>query len=252
VSEFPDPRVARHYQGPFTEREKALLDQFVTDVSVASGIPRHLLRGVPVEEIDTMSAALCKGSVVLGTGCKRCERCIQAFNDLADPTNDNTARLIGEAEGSFRSLFAWITAGDVVGMSHETPYRWTRAGFTAEHMTQTPAGEFYLIRKPDTGFVAYLRPDALACLGWMQRIDLRGETTLHSLAVAARVDSMEEDPMFAEVPERPASVVVRLDDPLLIAVKAEFLHGMPDLTGRQINELAMMAVAAVKRVANRE
>jgi hypothetical protein len=240
------------------------------------------------EDIDTMSSMppLCRGSIVLGTGCKRCARCVQALNELGDPDNGNTARIIREVETSFRRLFAWIKLGFIMDPRPDSePSHWTRAGFSAQHMTQTPAGEFYHITKPDTGFNVFLRPDAPACLGWLKRIDLRGETTLHSLTIAARVEfGPPEDPMADPLinlnadcnrsrmsaglpyprtcarcglgpcpgPARLPAVVIRPDDPLLVAVKAEFLHGMPDLTGRQINELAMMAVAVVKRVANRE
>ena len=45
------------------------------------------------------------------------------------------------------------------------------------------------------------------------------------------------------------SIVVKPDDPLLIAIKAEFLHAAPDLTGHQINELALAAVVAMRRLA---
>jgi hypothetical protein len=41
--------------------------------------------------------------------------------------------------------------------------------------------------------------------------------------------------------------VIKQDDPMLAAIKAELLHGVPELTGKQINTAATLALIAVKR-----
>jgi hypothetical protein len=43
------------------------------------------------------------------------------------------------------------------------------------------------------------------------------------------------------------ATVIRQDDPMLVAIKAELLHGIPDLTGKQINAAAMLALIVIKR-----
>jgi hypothetical protein len=43
------------------------------------------------------------------------------------------------------------------------------------------------------------------------------------------------------------SVTIRPDDPRLVAIKAELLHGIPELTGNQINRAAFLALIAIKR-----
>jgi hypothetical protein len=43
------------------------------------------------------------------------------------------------------------------------------------------------------------------------------------------------------------ATVIRPDDPMLVAIKAELLHGIPELTGKQINAAAMLALIAIKR-----
>jgi hypothetical protein len=43
------------------------------------------------------------------------------------------------------------------------------------------------------------------------------------------------------------AMVIRPDDPMLVAIKAELLHGIPELTGKQINAAATLALIAIKR-----
>jgi hypothetical protein len=43
------------------------------------------------------------------------------------------------------------------------------------------------------------------------------------------------------------ATVIKPDDPMLVAIKAEILFGLPELTGKQINSAAMLALIAVKR-----
>jgi hypothetical protein len=43
------------------------------------------------------------------------------------------------------------------------------------------------------------------------------------------------------------ATVIKSNDPMLVAIKAELLHGIPELTGKQINAAAMLALIAVKR-----
>ena len=42
--------------------------------------------------------------------------------------------------------------------------------------------------------------------------------------------------------------LIRPDDPRLVAIKAELLHGLSELTGSQINRAALIAVAAINRL----
>ena len=44
-----------------------------------------------------------------------------------------------------------------------------------------------------------------------------------------------------------ATITIRQDDQTLVAIKAELLHGIPELTGRQINAAATLALTAVRR-----
>ncbi len=44
------------------------------------------------------------------------------------------------------------------------------------------------------------------------------------------------------------ATVISQTDPRLVAIKAKILHGVPELTGRQINAAAMMAVIAIDRL----
>jgi hypothetical protein len=44
------------------------------------------------------------------------------------------------------------------------------------------------------------------------------------------------------------ATVIKPDDPILVAIKAELLHGIPELTGSQINRAAMLSLIAVKRL----
>lgn len=37
-------------------------------------------------------------------------------------------------------------------------------------------------------------------------------------------------------------------DPRMVAIKAELLHGIPELTGTQINRAAFLAVVAINRL----
>lgn len=41
---------------------------------------------------------------------------------------------------------------------------------------------------------------------------------------------------------------IKQTDPVLVAIKAEILFGLPELTGKQINAAAMLALIAVKRL----
>jgi hypothetical protein len=43
------------------------------------------------------------------------------------------------------------------------------------------------------------------------------------------------------------AMVIRPDDPMLVAIKAELLRGLPELTGKQINAAAMLALIAIKQ-----
>jgi hypothetical protein len=40
---------------------------------------------------------------------------------------------------------------------------------------------------------------------------------------------------------------IKQTDPILVAIKAEILFGLPELTGKQINAAAMLALIAVNR-----
>jgi hypothetical protein len=40
---------------------------------------------------------------------------------------------------------------------------------------------------------------------------------------------------------------IHQNDPMLVAIKAELLHGIPELTGKQINTAAMLALVAINR-----
>ena len=53
-------------------------------------------------------------------------------------------------------------------------------------------------------------------------------------------------------PHTPArgAIVLRDNDPRLIAIRAELLHGLPDLTGKQINAAARLALLALERSGN--
>jgi hypothetical protein len=42
--------------------------------------------------------------------------------------------------------------------------------------------------------------------------------------------------------------VIKQTDPRLVAIKAELLHGVPELTGTQINKAAFFAVIALDRL----
>jgi hypothetical protein len=44
------------------------------------------------------------------------------------------------------------------------------------------------------------------------------------------------------------ATLIKPNDPMLVAIKAELLHGLPELTGKQINTAAMLALIAVKRL----
>lgn len=155
-----------------------------------------------------MSEVNCRGSIALGTGCKRCDRCLQEINDLGDPANENTARVVDEAQAVFNHLFAWISAGTPAENDDRC---WTRSGFVARQMKQSPVGPFYYITKGDTGLHVYRRPRAPACVGWLKRIDLRGETTLHSLHTAARVaDSCDPTEAAPQPPTAPQPGVLWL------------------------------------------
>jgi hypothetical protein len=44
------------------------------------------------------------------------------------------------------------------------------------------------------------------------------------------------------------ATVISQTDPRLVAIKAEILHGFPELTGRQINLAAFLAVVAINRL----
>ncbi len=46
---------------------------------------------------------------------------------------------------------------------------------------------------------------------------------------------------------RVPSVVVRPEDPWLVAIKLELLHQMPHLSGRDINQAATAAVVALRK-----
>ena len=170
------------------EKGNAVLDA----LAEAAGIPRHMFRGVPADDIDMSNdhdGPDCKGSIVLGTGCKRCARCKQALLDLGDATNEKTQEIIAGAQAAFLRLYDWIRAGDTSPIQGQRG--WTRAGFVAQHIAHSPAGEFYHITKEGEFCSVFLRPDAPACLGWLKRIDLRGETTLNQLYRLARVDPVE-------------------------------------------------------------
>jgi hypothetical protein len=43
------------------------------------------------------------------------------------------------------------------------------------------------------------------------------------------------------------TTVIKPDDPILAAIKAELLRGIPELTGKQINVAALLALIAVNR-----
>jgi hypothetical protein len=43
-------------------------------------------------------------------------------------------------------------------------------------------------------------------------------------------------------------MVIRPNDPKLVAIKAELLHGIPELTGKQINSAAMLALIAINKL----
>jgi hypothetical protein len=44
------------------------------------------------------------------------------------------------------------------------------------------------------------------------------------------------------------SVTIRPDDPRLVAIKAELLHGIPELTGKKINRVAFLALVAIDKM----
>jgi hypothetical protein len=44
------------------------------------------------------------------------------------------------------------------------------------------------------------------------------------------------------------ATAINQNDPRLVAIKAELLHGIPELTGNQINRAAFLAVAAINRL----
>jgi len=77
---------------------------------------------------------------------------------------------VSKLETDFKRLLAWIQQGDVTHRHDGFPYKWERAGFEAQHMRQSPAGEFYVIQHPQ--LYVYLRPGKYG-YGYMKLIDFR-------------------------------------------------------------------------------
>jgi hypothetical protein len=111
------------------------------------------------------SGSVCRGSIVLGTACGNCERCMQ------DRLRLISTGVIDDLDVAFMAIFDWIKDGAESSVG-TPPYRWIRADYEADHMGQSPVGEFFCIRHGT--MTAYLRPWRSG-IGYMDRIDVRGD-----------------------------------------------------------------------------
>jgi hypothetical protein len=158
-----------------------------------------------------MSGITCRGSIYLGSGCGHCVRCRAEKARLADPNDPDTRRIVGQAELYFRELAEWIVNDRVSETGRRVP-AWVRGGYTFEHMTDSPVGEFLVIQHAESMFIAYLRPMAVAAVGPLRRIDLRGKASLSRLEMTARGARYEDAPKPAAAPE-PADMGLMLRVP---------------------------------------